>query len=158
MHITVLAFTSPFQTADEFLQAEGPIYGFANQPGMIAFLIIIAALISLYFVYASYTVKGGDSGVGVKRPTSLGVLILAGAMSLFGTLSAHSVDRGERRTVDAPRSARSVQMAQRDSDIGPFKAMGLLGLVGSVASGRRVADWRRSRNRRGSAAGRRKIR
>jgi hypothetical protein len=119
--------TSPFSTFEEFSSAEGPIYTFANNPTMIAILLIISALISIYFFYASFAIKQESS----KSPdvAALGVLLVAGFASIMGTLLNPQADRRE-----AVNPRPSHEMRTERSGWQPLALLGLVGLGGSGAA------------------------
>lgn len=49
--------TSPFNSATEFLEADGAIYAFANSPGILYFLTFLCVAIMIYFIVKAYTIK-----------------------------------------------------------------------------------------------------
>ncbi|HIK54601.1 MAG TPA: hypothetical protein IGS37_05500 [Synechococcales cyanobacterium M55_K2018_004] len=136
---------SPFQTHSEFLEVEGPFYTFAHQPGMIAFLLILCALGSIYFVYASFFIKGEQAGL--KSPLALSLLLALGLGAV-----AERVYQQTLRQSDRPTSAvtRGVQMRSPQAPSPRLKPLALLGLVGGSAAA--------SRRRRSSASRQRRIR
>jgi RsiW-degrading membrane proteinase PrsW (M82 family) len=75
--------TSPFKTFKEFSEAEGPIYTFANNPSAIAVLLIVVAGITIYFLYASYNIKPGETKP--QNPVALSLFLIAGVSSLLAS-------------------------------------------------------------------------
>lgn len=76
--------SSPFKTFQEFSEAEGAIYSFANSPLMIAFFVIASSLVFIYFIYAAFAIKKGQSTA--KSPFLLPLLIATGTLSLGSLL------------------------------------------------------------------------
>jgi hypothetical protein len=107
--------TSPFKTFQEFNEAEGPIYTFANNSAIIGILIVLSALILLYFIYMSYAMKQDTP----KGPVSLGAIILAGALSLAGLSHTH-----------APKQTPETARRQSQSELARLQPLALLGMVG----------------------------
>ncbi|MBD2465075.1 hypothetical protein H6G89_29130 [Oscillatoria sp. FACHB-1407] len=119
--------TSPFSSFEEFSSAEGPIYTFANNPTVIAILLIICALMTIYFVYASYTMKLDSKSPDAK---AIGLLLVAGFASVMGTLFNPNT---ERREAVNPR--HSHEMRAERSNWQPLALLGMVGL-GGAAKGR----------------------
>lgn len=107
--------TSPFKTFQEFNEAEGPIYTFANNSAIIGILIFLSALILIYFIYMSYGMKQDTA----KGSTSLGAILLAGALSLAGIAHSH-----------APKQAPATARRQSQSELARLQPLALLGMVG----------------------------
>jgi hypothetical protein len=74
--------TSPFSTFQEFSEAKGPIYTFANNPTMIGILLLICLGITIYFFYASFQIDRDHR----LSPGALGMLLLASGVSLVTAL------------------------------------------------------------------------
>ena len=126
----LLGAASPFKTWEEFEGAiEGPtggaIYTFADRPALIAIMIVVAALVFLYFIYASFNIKGGESSA--KSPTVLGMLLLAGTASAMASLYEGFMERGTGQ-----QASRSGEMEQvtKQSRKAPAVMLGAVGLVG----------------------------
>jgi len=126
MSVWFLAAASPFKTGEEFAGAlDGPtggaIYTFADRPALIGIMVVLSALIFLYFIYASFNVKAGESTA--KSPEVLGVLLLVGAASAM--MSLYETVKGPN-----PRRASARQeMAQTRSENSPGAVPALLGMT-----------------------------
>lgn len=48
---------SPFKTADEYINATGTVHSFTGHPASAAVTLVIAAALTIYFLYKSYTVR-----------------------------------------------------------------------------------------------------
>ncbi|MBD1850860.1 hypothetical protein [Leptolyngbya sp. FACHB-711] len=120
--------TSPFSTFQEFSEAKGPIYTFANSSAAIGFFLLVSLAISVYFFYASFGLKQEQSPSQTAK--TLGALLLAGGMSLFSTLSQ------PQKQPDSTRSTRYEARSNRPS-WQPFVALGLMG-IGSTSLGRKT--------------------
>ncbi len=128
--------TSPFSTFEEFSSAKGPIYTFANNSSIINILLIIGALISIYFVYASYFMKQESmKAPGVK---ALGLLLLAGFASVMGTVLN---PQWEQRDSTNSRQAQETRSGRQNWQ--PLAFLGMMGL-GGTAMGRKAGTKRRS--------------
>lgn len=130
--------TSPFSNYQAFSEAKGPIYTFANNPTMIAFLLLISLAIAVYFFYASFNLRQDESKA--KNPAVLSILLLASAASLVTSLLQPAADK--QPTVSDRRS--STQVAQSKT-WQPFAMLGMVGGIGT-AIGRKKS--RRSKPRR----------
>lgn len=121
--------SSPFSTFEEFSQAEGPIYTFANNPSMIAFLLIINVIITVYFFYASFRMK--QESPQPINPKAIGLFLVAGLASAIGLLSQPSSSKDEAVQARAGRSEtlRSEVQSRRWQ---PFALLGLTGLGGAA--------------------------
>lgn len=95
---------SPFSTFEAFSEAEGPIYTFANNPTMIAVLLLLCVAITCYFIYSSFQIGHYNRS---KSPAALSALILAGAVSLFGSM----LPSQQQKPVEAhrPRPASEIK-------------------------------------------------
>lgn len=121
--------SSPFSTFEEFSQAEGPIYTFANSPGIITFLLIVCLLITIYFFYASYGMKQESPQVD---PKAIGLLLVAGLASAIGLLSQPSSSKDEAVRARAGRSETLRSEVQSHRRWQPFALLGLTGLGGAT--------------------------
>lgn len=80
--------SSPFKTSQEFLGAKGPIYSFGGNPVIIGLFIVISVAISLWFIYASYTMKNdkldgkNNDKLDGKNSAVLSILLALSAFSL----------------------------------------------------------------------------
>jgi cation transport ATPase len=124
--------SSPFSNPKEFLEAEGPIYTFGNNPSIITFLLIVSSILFLWFIYASYKIKSGKPPA--KNPVALSLLIAASALSLAGT-AYNSVDKIHQ---PARRESRVISSKKQQWQL-PMT------LIGMVASGSLLQ--RRTKNR-----------
>ncbi len=115
--------SSPFSNPKEFLEAEGPIYTFGNNPLMITFLLIVSGILFLWFIYASYKIKSGKPPA--KNPVALSLLIVASAFSLAGGVYNSTVDKIHQ---PIKRESRVISSKQQQWQL-PIT------LIGMVASG-----------------------
>lgn len=128
--------TSPFKTFEEFSEAEGPIYTFANSPAVIGILLVVTAVILVYFLYISYTMKQEPA----KGTNSLGAMLLASALSLAGlTHSAHA----PKQAPETARRQAAPTFAQK-----ALRPLALLGLVSMGATGLTSTRKTRASNQR----------
>lgn len=135
--------TSPFKTYQEFSEAEGAIYTFANNPAMIGILLILCTAILLYFIYMSYTMKQTSSS---PSSASLGALLLASALSLAGlTQTSHAPRHTPEATKRQPSAERTAKRTLQ-----PLALFGMVG-IGTTA-------FKRERNRKSRSLGRRSAR
>lgn len=142
----IVGAASPFQGWEAFEGAiEGPtagaIYTFADRPVLIGIMIVVAALIFLYFIYASFHISSGRSTP--KSPPVLGLLLVAGAASAMTSLYEGVMEREAGR-----QTARSVpsQVAAPTARKMPLAMFGLTGVVG-LTGRRRPRQRRRLRHR-----------
>lgn len=142
--------SSPFSTYDEFYNAEGAIYTFADKPVLVGILTVVSALIFIYFLYTTFTIKKGHSDA--KSPIILGLLIATSLVSVADTLYGNVTGRSDRPQQESRQSSRS-------NPVQPWALLGLTG-TGSIFSSRRNAKARRRKvPRQASVAGRaRKLR
>lgn len=131
--------SSPFQTIEEFKQAadgptEGAIYTFANNPGVIGVALLVAVLPLLWFIYASYTIK--PDRPETHTSVNLSVLIVAGLVSLFGSLN-HGDSQSAREAALKRDSRTPISTNHR-----PLAPIALLGLAGGA-----LPLFRRSRKK-----------
>ncbi|KAM3112427.1 hypothetical protein [Phormidesmis sp. 146-33] len=125
---------SPFSTFKEFSETKGPIYTFANNPTMIGILLLISVAISLYFIYASFTMQDGSKS---KNPAILSILVLASVGSMISSWVQTAKD-----STTADRRVRSEMQAN-------WQPLAMLGLLGTGTTiGRRRSRKRKSNPRR----------
>ena len=143
MFTYLLGAASPFKTWEEFDGAlDGPtggaIYTFADRPALIGIMVVVAALVFVYFIYASFNMKAGESDA--KSPPMLGLLLVAGAASAMASLYEGFTERG-----NVQQASRSAEVAQvtKPSRKSPAAMLGMLGMVG--VSKRKRSSHRRMR-------------
>lgn len=129
---------SPFESYQEFYEAEGAIYTFADRPAILILLLIASALIFLYFMYASFTIRKGESSA--KNPIVLSILLAATAFSAAEAVYQNLSGKVERTQAQVSEPAPGRKAA-------PFALLGMMGLgAGAQRSGRRRRlsrrDWR----------------
>lgn len=134
--------TSPFSTFEEFSNADGPIYAFANSSGVITFLILLSAAISLYFLYVSFGMKNEFA-----RPTddtgAIALLIATGVSALLSLVPGYA----SSQRLEANDSRPTVVKVQSRQAAGlPAALLGLASVAG-LTTGRN-----RGRSRRGRSA------
>lgn len=148
--------TSPFKTYQEFYEAEGAIYTFSDRPMIIAILLIVSALMFLYFIYATFQPK--REHLEAKSPVVLSLLIITSAVSLVDTIYTQYIQRGDQRsTASVVRDAEQpTASASRRNGANPLEALPFLGLVGggAAASRRRTSDRPKAKLRRKSGTAR----
>jgi len=135
---------SPFSTHTEFLEVKGPFYTFSHQPGVIAFLLILCALGSLYFVYASFVIKKGAPAP--KSPVILGILLALGMASTADSIY-HQYQKQSNSSRMAQSTGHPTIAANRSSDAGLLKSLAFLGMVGGSVA-RRSPQKTRFKSRR----------
>ena len=143
MFTYLLGAASPFKTWEEFDGAiDGPtggaIYTFADRPALIGIMVVVAALVFIYFIYASFNMRAGESNA--KSPPMLGLLLVAGAASAMTSLYEGFTERG-----NVQKASRSAEVAQvvKPSRKSPVAMLGMLGMVG--ISKRKRSSHRRMR-------------
>jgi hypothetical protein len=114
--------SSPFSNYQDFYEATGPIYTFADRPAIIGILFVVSAFIFLYFIYATYTTKKGSSDA--KSPVILGLLLATSLASAADALYNNSVRNTYRQT------ARVTQPTEHAHHKGQTQPLALLGMVG----------------------------
>jgi hypothetical protein len=117
--------SSPFSTYEEFYEATGPIYTFADRPAIIGILFVVSVLIFLYFIYATFTTKKGHSDA--KSPVILGLLAATSVASAADALYMTYFQRNE-----APQASRITQAIDRSAQSnrqGPIQSLIGLGMV-----------------------------
>lgn len=135
--------SSPFSTFEEFSAAEGPIYTFANSPGVITFLILLSALISLYFLYASFGMKN-EFAKPTDETGAIALLIATGVSALLSLVPGYSSSYRSEANDSRPTAAR-VQFGRGATLPGVF--LGLAGITGSATSQGKQRLRRRSATR-----------
>jgi uncharacterized membrane protein YfcA len=130
--------TSPFATFKDFSDAKGPIYTFANNPSIIALLLLICLGMTIYFIYASFGLRQGAEKP--HSPIALSLLLVAGAASLFHAQPTRQPEATHRSQAALQRELKGWQ---------PLTMLGLTGfgssLLGLKNKGR---SSRRKRTRR----------
>lgn len=126
----LLGAASPFKTWEEFEgTVDGPtagaIYTFADRPALIGIMVVVSALVFLYFIYASFNISGGKSTA--KSPTALGLLLVAGAASAMASLYEGFAEQSTVR--QAARSGEVSHVTQTSRKL-PAAMVGMMGLVG----------------------------
>jgi hypothetical protein len=118
--------SSPFSTFKEFSEAKGPIYTFSHNPTVGGIFLGLSLVITIYFFYASYTMKQEDKPA--TNLAALGLLIVTGVTSLFSSLlhPAPAKQDEAARYRHAP-----VASAKTDKTWQPFVALGMMS-IGSV--------------------------
>ncbi|MGJ3252015.1 MAG: hypothetical protein ACFE0J_12910 [Elainellaceae cyanobacterium] len=133
--------SSPFSTYDEFYEATGPIYTFADRPVIMGILCVVSALIFIYFIYATYTIKKGHSDA--KSPVILGLLIATSIASAADAVYSNYIQRNQDRHADrVTQNADYVARQHRSSNFQLPALLGIMG-VGATASRRRRSSVRR---------------
>lgn len=130
--------SSPFANYEEYYNATGAIYTFADRPALIGILTVLSALIFIYFIYATYTMKQGDSGASMKG--LIGLLLAASILPITDAVYNQYIQRSHHRPVAS--DAQSEPLSRR---IQPMALLGLLG-VGTTLS--RDSRHLRRRSRR----------
>jgi len=122
--------SSPFKTHQEFLNAKGPIYSFGNSPAIIGILLAVSAILFLWFIYASYTIKSGKPAA--KNPVILSILIAVSSFSLADIYISHPGRTPSKKGVSEVLSSRQGQ----GWHFSPMAAVGMMA-SGSVFQRRR---------------------
>ncbi|PSB35700.1 hypothetical protein [Stenomitos frigidus] len=130
--------TSPFATFKDFSEAKGPIYTFANNPTIIALLLLICLGMTVYFIYASFDLKQGDEQS--KSPIALSLLLVAGAASLLGSVFHAQPTR-------QPEASQRSQSTQQQ-ELKHWQPLAMLGLTGFGSSLLGLKGKRRSSRRK----------
>ena len=132
--------SSPFSNYKEFLEVEGPIYTFGNNPTIITFFLIVSAVLFLWFIYASYTIKSGKPAP--KNPVVLSLLIAASAFSLVSSVYNSTVDNQPAQTQET--KSRVVSSNKQQWQL----PMTLIGMVASGSLLQRHSPKNRRRKRK----------
>ncbi|MGD1928961.1 MAG: hypothetical protein ACFB12_08620 [Leptolyngbyaceae cyanobacterium] len=106
----------------------GAIYTFADRPILIGIMIVVAALIFLYFIYASFHISSGRSTP--KSPPVLGLLLVAGAASAMTSLYEGVMEREAVRQTARPGQSQVAEPTARKVPLAVFGMTGLVGLTG----------------------------
>jgi len=130
--------SSPFSTFEEFANAEGPIYTFANSPAIITIFLLLSLAITVYFFYASFGMKQDmEKSVDVK---ALGLLLVAGLTTIAGTLFNPNLQKQSEAT-----QARS-RLEQPNRGLASLGLLGMMGLGGANIRRTRRPASRRTRS------------
>ncbi len=147
--------SSPFSTIEEFNNAidgptEGAIYTFANAPAINMIALMVAAVIFIWFIIASYTTHTHDEPPTVDRSLErLSSFIVIGLLSLVAADYSRTVHRDQTQASVPAKTAQSARKAA---------PLGLLGMVGIGLPGLRRGKSRSSGGMDSKAARRRKKR
>ncbi len=132
--------SSPFSTFEEFSAAKGPIYTFANSPGVITFLILLSALISLYFLYASFGMKN-EFAKPTDETGAIALLIATGVSALLSLVPGYGSSQRLEANDLRPTAARV--HTGRGAAL-PSVLMGLASVTGLATSRSKQRPRRRS--------------
>ena len=132
MFVWLFGAASPFKTWEEFEGTiDGPtggaIYTFADHPALIGIMVVVAALVFLYFLYAAFHISSGESSA--KSPPMLGLLLVAGAASAMASLYEGITEKAPVQ--QASRSGEVSQPVKQSLKL-PFAMIGMTGLTGIV--------------------------
>ncbi|PSN17706.1 hypothetical protein C7271_16320 [filamentous cyanobacterium CCP5] len=146
MYSWLIGAASPFATAEEFEGAiDGPtggaIYTFADRPALIGVMVVVSALVFLYFIYAAFHIKSGSSTA--KSPPVLGMLLVAGAASAMASLYEGVADQKASQQAARSEMAQTTQASRKL----PVALLGMTGLAGVSKRKRAQKVRRRLRNR-----------
>lgn len=136
-----LGAASPFSSWEEFEGAiDGPtggaIYTFADRPALNGIMLVVAALIFLYFIYASFHIKSGSSSA--KSPPVLGLLLVAGAASAMTTLYEGVTEQQAGQRTAHSELSQTTKASRRL----PIALLGMTGIAG-VSKRKRAKSLRR---------------
>ena len=113
--------SSPFKTPQEFLEVKGPLYTFANSPVWLSVFLIFSVIIFLWFIYASYKIKG-SSDVN-SDVTTMSILILTGLISMAqsiyvsGTTAVEAYLQKNNATVSRTNARTPLRKAARKTNV-----------------------------------------
>jgi hypothetical protein len=143
MYSWLIGAASPFATWEEFEGAiDGPtggaIYTFADRPALLGIATVVAALIFIYFIYASFNIKSGDTSA--EPPQALGLLLVAGAASAMASLYEGFIEQKTPQQVSRPGQVAQVSKTSRSV---PAALLGMTGLVGVAPKRKRSKTSRR---------------
>ncbi len=143
MYSWLIGAASPFATWEEFEGAiDGPtggaIYTFADRPALLGIATVVAALVFIYFIYASFHIKSGDTSA--EPPHALGLLLVAGAASAMASLYEGVVDQKNPQQVSRSGEVSQVSKASRQL---PAALLGMTSLTGFTARRKRSKPVRR---------------
>lgn len=127
---------SPFNTYQEYYEATGPIYTFSDRPAIIALLLVACAGIFLYFIYASFTVRGSAP----KNPVVLSILLAASAVSAAEAIY--------QQVVGKPSTQASISQPAAPRKAAPLALLGMVGLGAALPKRRSLSLYQRRRSRR----------
>jgi cation transport ATPase len=105
--------SSPFKTSQEFLSAKGPIYSFGGSPVIIGLFLVISVAISLWFIYASYTMK--NDRLDGKNSAVLSILLALSAFSIADVVYKPQFEKTHRTVTQkevAPERVSSSKQGQ----------------------------------------------
>lgn len=134
--------SSPFSNPKEFIEAEGPIYTFGNNPTIITFLLTVSAILLLWFIYASYTIKSGKPAP--KNLVVLSLLIAVSAFSLAGSVYNSTIDKTNQTSRNRETVPRIISSNKQQ---GWQLPMSLIGMVASGSLFQRRSQQNRHRKR-----------
>ncbi|MFP4133615.1 MAG: hypothetical protein ACOCZG_01025 [Halothece sp.] len=110
MNRLIFAGASPFNGAEEFANAEGAFYTFADRPALTGILLVVSLLIFLYFLYYTFGTSKGTTNA--KNPAVLGLLIATGMATLLSaSLETERVEAANRLRVRLARSSQQLVLA-----------------------------------------------
>ncbi|MFQ3617747.1 MAG: hypothetical protein SNJ57_03210 [Cyanobacteriota bacterium] len=133
--------SSPFSTFEEFSAAEGPIYTFASSPGIITFLILLSAAISLYFLYASFGMKN-EFAKPTNETGAIALLIATGVSALLSLVPGYGSSQRLEANDSRPMAAK----------VHTGRGAALPGVLMGLASATGLATGRSKQRPRRSAA------
>ena len=148
MYSWLIGAASPFATWEEFEGAiDGPtggaVYTFADRPALLGIATVVSALVFVYFIYASFHIKSGDTSA--EPPHALGLLLVAGAASAMAGLYEGFVD--QKPTQHTSRSGQVSRMSNSSRKL-PAVLLGMTSIAGMSAKRKRTkGSRRRLRNR-----------
>lgn len=126
---------SPFETYQEYYEATGPIYTFSDRPAIIALLLVACAGIFVYFIYASFTVRGSSP----KNPVVLSILLATSAVSAAEAVYQHVVGKqATQASISQPAAPRRAA---------PLALLGMVGLGAGLPKRRSLSSQRRRKRR-----------
>ncbi len=132
---------SPFSNYQDFYEATGPIYTFADRPALIGILLVVSALIFLYFIYSTYTMKKGSSSA--KSPMILGLLLATSVASAADAIYSNHFRPDHHQTVRVTQPVGRSAPARHQGRFQPLMLLGMMGM-GAGAVRRRVTQGGRS--------------
>jgi hypothetical protein len=133
--------TSPFSTYQEYYEAEGPIYTFANNPTLLGVVLVVAALVFIYFLYSTYTIKKGHSSA--PNPIVLSLLILTSAATLLADTVYSQYQKHDR-----PLSSEVQTPTSKPSQLQPLALLGMIGSGAALSRRKRRGKRDRYQSRR----------
>jgi hypothetical protein len=133
--------SSPFSNPKEFLAAEGPIYTFGNNPTIVTFFLIVSAVLFLWFIYASYTIKSGKPAS--KNPVVLSLLIAASTVSFASSVYNLTVDKIHQPSRTKETSSRVISSNKQQWQL-PITLIGMIA-SGSLLQRRSLKNRQRKR-------------